>query len=71
MHPDTPRDDQPAVLRPMRVAAAYLGISRRKLYDLLECDPSFPRPVKYGTRSVGVVRASLDRWLAEQERAGI
>ncbi|MCU7830321.1 MAG: AlpA family phage regulatory protein [Candidatus Thiodiazotropha sp. (ex Myrtea sp. 'scaly one' KF741663)] len=58
---------QPEVLRPAK-AAAYLGFSRRKLYDLAEIDPTFPRKIVFSSRCVGYRRESLDSWLLEKEQ---
>ena len=61
---------QAEVLRPIQ-AAAYLGFSRRKLYDLAEKDSSFPRKIVFSARCVGWRRESLDAWLnAKEEQAG-
>lgn len=57
-----------AILRPHR-AAEYLGISRRKLYDLAEIDPDFPRKIVFSKRCVGWRREALDAWLRAKEAA--
>lgn len=59
---------QPEILRPAQ-AAACLGISRRKLYDLDECDPTFPRKIVFSARCVGYRRESLIEWLRAKEQA--
>ena len=55
-----------SILRP-NVAAAYLGVSRRKLYDLAEIDPTFPRKIVLSKRCVGWRREALDSWLEAKE----
>lgn len=60
--------NQSAILRP-KSAAAYLGVSRRKLYDLAEIDPDFPRKIVFSKRCVGWRREALDAWLREREAA--
>lgn len=57
-----------AILRP-KGAAEYLGISRRKLYDLAEIDPDFPRKIVFSARCVGWRREALDAWLQAKEGA--
>ena len=57
-----------AILRP-KDAAAYLGVSRRKLYDLAEIDPTFPRKLVFSARCVGWRREALDEWLRAKEGA--
>ncbi len=44
-------------------AAHYLGIGRTKLYELMEYDANFPRPVRLGARCIGWTRSQLDQWL--------
>lgn len=56
----------PAVLRPQS-AAEYIGVSRRKLYELYETVPDFPQKIEFSSRVVGWRRESLDRWLASRE----
>lgn len=56
------------ILRP-RAAAAKCGFGKSTLYDKIDPrsprhDPSFPRPISLGARSVGFVESELDAWLA-------
>lgn len=60
--------NQSAILRPAE-AAEYLGMSRRKLYDIAEIDPDFPRKIVFSKRCVGWRRESLDAWLRAKEAA--
>lgn len=55
-----------AILRPQQ-AADYLGMSRRKLYDLADVDPDFPRKIVFSARCVGWRREALDAWLEAKE----
>ncbi|WFM73314.1 AlpA family phage regulatory protein [Halomonas sp. CKK8] len=66
INPPSDRQSFPEFLRPKK-AAEYTGISRRKLYELNECDPRFPRKIVLGSRCVGWRRESLDKWLREAE----
>lgn len=56
------------ILRP-KVAADYLGVSRRHLYHLAEFDPNFPRKIVFSSRCVGWSREALDEWLTAKEGA--
>lgn len=51
-----------AFYRP-KSACAYLDIGRTKLYELMEYDANFPRPVRLGARCIGWTRGQLDQWL--------
>ncbi|WP_028490927.1 AlpA family transcriptional regulator [Thioalkalivibrio sp. ALJ15] len=62
------QDHPAAILRPNE-AAPYLGMSRRKLYDLSESDPTFPRKIVFSSRCVGWRREALDAWLRGKEGA--
>ena len=55
-----------AFVRPKQ-AAPYLGMSRTKLHEVHETDPTFPRKIKLSARCVGWRRESLDAWLAAKE----
>ncbi|MDI4636700.1 MULTISPECIES: helix-turn-helix transcriptional regulator [Halomonadaceae] len=49
-----------------------LGISRSSIYEMLNSDsprydPTFPKPVKLGARSVGWIEGSIDIWLCERQ----
>ena len=58
----------PAHMRPATVAR-YLDTTKATLYRKFLADPSFPRPVKHGSRLTLFSKAELDRWLAKQRRA--
>lgn len=48
-----------------------LGLSRSGFYNLRKNDPSFPRPLKFGTSTqaaVFYVRSEVDAWLEAQCR---
>lgn len=51
-----------AFFRP-KSACAYLDIGRTKLYELMEYDAKFPRPIRLGARCIGWTRGQLDAWL--------
>jgi prophage regulatory protein len=55
----------PALLRPNE-AAAYLGISRRQLYNVQSENPDFPPKIKLTSKCVGFRRADLDAWIASK-----
>lgn len=63
------RQSWPAVLRPENTAR-YLGISKKRLYDILRDDPNFPRQIRFSERCVGWSRTSIDAWIAARERQG-
>ena len=46
-----------------------LGISRPTIYLWLDKDPTFPRPVKIGSYSIGWIEAEIDAWLEARIRA--
>jgi predicted DNA-binding transcriptional regulator AlpA len=48
-----------------RASAAYLGISKSKLYEVLGEDPSFPAPIRIGRRILFRI-PDLDAWLERQ-----
>lgn len=56
------------ILRPTD-AAAYLGISRRTLYNLEERDPKFPRKIVFSQRCVGWRREDIDAWIRAKAAA--
>lgn len=62
--------NKPEVLRP-REAAAYLGVTRRQIYNLSEFDPTFPRKIVFTPRCVGWRRESIDEWLKAKEADGV
>lgn len=57
----------PAVLR-RRAAAGYVGVCLGTLENLKR-DPTFPRPIRVSSRSVGYLRADLDAWLESRRQA--
>lgn len=47
-----------------------IGIGRATLYRWIKEDPTFPRPVKIGAKSVvGFIEAEVDQWLEARIRA--
>ena len=52
----------PALLRVKQVYQR-LSIGRSKLYDLINNDPSFPKPIRLSSRCVGWTPQQLDAWL--------
>lgn len=58
----------PSILRPTD-AAEYLGVSRRKLYEIAERDSDFPRKIVFSRRCVGWRREALDEYLQKKEHA--
>lgn len=56
-----------AILRPLQ-AAAFIGVSKRTLYNLAETDPSFPRKIIFTSRCVGWRKESLEQWMEDKER---
>lgn len=55
----------------LRVPAVLkrIGIGRATLYRWLKEDPTFPRPVKIGSHSVGWIEAEINSWLEARIRA--
>ncbi|MBK9019623.1 MAG: AlpA family phage regulatory protein [Sulfuritalea sp.] len=56
------------ILRRKQVEA-ITGLSRSAIYDKLDSksprhDPTFPKQVRIGWRSVGFIRAEVEEWLA-------
>jgi prophage regulatory protein len=43
-----------------------IGLSRSSIYARINADPTFPRPLSLGGRSVGWVSGEVDAWLAHQ-----
>ncbi|MCY3840534.1 MAG: AlpA family phage regulatory protein [Gammaproteobacteria bacterium] len=56
---------QSAVLRLVDLQE-YLKLSKTAIYALAERDPSFPRRIVLGPRSVAWRRAEIDAWLANR-----
>ena len=52
-------------------ACAYLDIGRTKLYELMELDADFPRPIRLGARCIGWTRGQLDAWLEAKLEEGL
>ncbi len=55
-------DSIPAAKPPLG-AAVYLGISKTRLYWLINNDPDFPCPIRFTKRCVLFPTASLDEYL--------
>lgn len=45
------------------------GLCRASVYKLIKNDPSFPRPVKLGTRAVGFLENEIDDWIEKRAAA--
>ena len=63
-----------SILR-MKDLQARIGLSRAAIYYFLDksgsrYDPSFPRPVKLSSHSIGFYDFEVDAWLASRPRAG-
>ena len=58
-----------AALLRQKGACSYIGNGRPKLHELHENDPTFPRKIRLGSRSVGWRREDLDRWLEQKAQA--
>jgi prophage regulatory protein len=43
-----------------------IGLARSTVYQRLASDPSFPRPLSLGGRSVGWLVAEVEDWLQSQ-----
>ncbi|MCW5879705.1 MAG: AlpA family phage regulatory protein [Anaerolineae bacterium] len=59
-----------AILR-IPAVCSRIGLSRSSVYDRLNpssksFDPSFPRPISIGPRSVGFVEEEIDRWIDQR-----
>lgn len=50
--------------------AEMLGLAITSLDDLRRRDPSFPRAVLLGARSVGFVETEVEAWIASRPRVG-
>jgi prophage regulatory protein len=68
----TPTDKAPTRLIRRRELQQILSISRSTVYAKLsgsrpgEKDPTFPKPIRLGSRSVAWVYEEVMQWLAEQ-----
>lgn len=58
----------PAILRPRQVAE-YLGVSIATVWRYLRLDHNFPKAIKLGSNTTGIMRADLDAWL-QQKKGG-
>lgn len=58
-------DESIKVLRRTEVEAK-LGLSRSTIYELLNSDSDFPRPIKLGRAAVGWIEFEVDAWLKQQ-----
>lgn len=45
------------------------GRHRSSIYRALTDDPSFPKPVKFGARSIAFVESEIDQWIADRMAA--
>lgn len=62
---------QPLRLESLESARKRLAISRPTTYRLIHRDPTFPRPVKIGSRTLFAIH-EIDAWIAARaaERGG-
>ncbi len=51
----------PKLIRP-KIAAERLSLSKATIYRLIQEDPSFPRPVKIGMRSIAFIEEEVDAY---------
>ncbi len=58
----------PEQMRPA-TAAKYLDTTKQTVYRRFLADPTFPRPVKHGSRITLFSKTEIDRWIAEQRRS--
>lgn len=59
-----------AIIR-LPIVKARTGLSRSTIYDRINSksahyDPSFPRPISLGARSIGWVEAEIEKWISER-----
>jgi prophage regulatory protein len=67
MHPSHPAIDQ--ALTPQTEVCKAIGQTRSGLHKLRKQDPSFPKPIKFGSSRQATayyVIAELNAWLAEK-----
>lgn len=67
-----PKDSSRLRVLRMKDLIEKLGISRSSIYDMLNpdsprYDPTFPRSIKLGARSVGWIEDNVDEWLQTRE----
>lgn len=70
----THQDRPPLIILRRKQVEARTGLSRSGIYDRLNSrspqhDPSFPKPVRLGARSVGWIEAECEQWLTWQIEA--
>jgi prophage regulatory protein len=58
----------------MKPTTVYTGVGRSSIYEKLNpnskyFDPTFPKPIKLGTRAVGFRLSELQQWVESRERA--
>ena len=63
---ESPAETTPKAFYRPKSACAYLDIGRTKLYELMEYDANFPRPIRLSSRCIGWTRGQLDTWLDEK-----
>ena len=56
----------------MKDLTAKLGISRSKIYEMLNpnsprYDPTFPKPINIGKHAVGWIEQRIDEWILQKE----
>lgn len=61
--------NSPIQILRVRAVEKRLGVSRPTIYRWLDNDPTFPRPVKIGSHSVGWVESEINAWLEARIRA--
>jgi len=52
-------------------AAEYIGVKRGMLYQLIESDPDFPRPVRLSKRCVIFPTKLLDEYLDKKAKQAV
>jgi predicted DNA-binding transcriptional regulator AlpA len=58
----------PEQMRPATLAA-YFDTTKATIYRKFLADPTFPRPVKHGSRITLFSKTEIDRWLEAQRRS--
>lgn len=65
----TKQKERKGTLMSMRDLQHETGKSRQWVYNQIQKDPSFPRPVKLGEFSVAWIRSEFEAWVASRPRA--
>ena len=50
----------------IRVVGDRVGLSRASVYERMRSDPTFPRPIYLGPKTVRFFSRDVDRWIEEQ-----